>query len=75
MARGKLKWFNENKGFGFIEVNGKQDVFVHYSALENMNLEDFIEGVSLDFNIIDCDTGPQAEKVKIIKDAHDMDLS
>ena len=59
--KGKIKWYNEIKGFGFIEVEGQKDVFVHKSALaEGMKLK---EGESVSFEVEDSPKGPQATKV------------
>jgi CspA family cold shock protein len=59
--KGKIKWYNETKGFGFIEVEGQKDVFVHKSSLaEGMRLK---EGESVSFEVEDSPKGPQATKV------------
>ncbi|MDD4308154.1 MAG: cold shock domain-containing protein [Thermoplasmata archaeon] len=59
--KGKIKWYNEIKGFGFIEVEGQKDVFVHKSALsEGMKLK---EGEQVEFEVEDSPKGPQATKV------------
>jgi len=59
--KGKIKWYNEIKGFGFIEVEGQKDTFVHKSALpEGMKLK---EGESVTFEVEDSPKGPQASKV------------
>ena len=59
MKQGTVKWFNAEKGFGFIEVEGENDVFVHFSAI-NQSLE---EGQSVEFEVVEGDRGPQAANV------------
>lgn len=64
MKNGKVKWFNSEKGFGFIEVEGESDVFVHYTAIQGMsgrkNLE---EGQEVQFEVENGPKGPQATNV------------
>ena len=66
MAEGKVKWFNESKGFGFIENNEGGDVFVHYSAIQTPGFKTLKEGQSVSFDIVKGNKGPAAENVKII---------
>ncbi|MCB0348570.1 MAG: cold shock domain-containing protein [Bdellovibrionales bacterium] len=67
MASGRVKWFNETKGFGFIEHNDGHDVFVHYSALvDAQTVKTLPEGAQVSFDIIATETGPQAQNVKIL---------
>lgn len=67
MASGRVKWFNETKGFGFIEHNEGHDVFVHYSALVDTQIVKTLpEGAQVSFDIITTETGPQAKNVKIL---------
>jgi CspA family cold shock protein len=67
MANGRVKWFNETKGFGFIEHHDGNDVFVHYSALLDTQLVKTLpEGAQVSFDIIVTETGPQAKNVKIL---------
>ncbi|MEX1029896.1 MAG: cold shock domain-containing protein [Paenibacillaceae bacterium] len=61
--RGNVKWFNAEKGFGFIQVEGGDDVFVHFSAIEGEGFKSLDEGQEVEFNVIDGARGPQAEKV------------
>jgi len=66
MATGTVKWFNPDKGFGFIEQQGGPDVFVHFSAITEgdpgrRNLE---EGQRVEFDVVDGAKGPQAQNVK-----------
>jgi CspA family cold shock protein len=63
MATGKVKWFNEAKGFGFIEQESGADVFVHYTAIDGAGFRTLAEGQEVQFEIIDGPKGPQAQKV------------
>ena len=63
---GKVKWFNNSKGFGFIEREDGDDVFVHYSAIEADGYRSLDEGQAVEFEIVQGPKGPQAEKVKPI---------
>ncbi len=65
MARlqGKVKWFNNSKGYGFIGLDEGADVFVHYSAIEGDGFKSLQEGDSVEFEIVQGQKGPQADKV------------
>ncbi|TLS37503.1 cold-shock protein CspD [Pseudalkalibacillus caeni] len=63
MQNGKVKWFNAEKGFGFIEVEGGEDVFVHYSAIEGEGFKTLEEGQEVSFEIVEGNRGPQAANV------------
>lgn len=60
---GKVKWFNAEKGFGFIEVEGGDDVFVHFSAIQGDGFKTLEEGQDVEFEIVEGDRGPQAANV------------
>ena len=64
--RGKVKWFNNNKGFGFIEQENGQDVFVHYSAISGDGYKTLSEGQTVEFDLTTGAKGPQATNVSKI---------
>jgi cold shock protein len=66
MAQGTVKWFNGDKGYGFIEVEGGPDVFVHFSAITGGGYRSLNEGQKVEFDITQGQKGPQAENVKVI---------
>ncbi|MCL4322489.1 MAG: cold shock domain-containing protein [Deltaproteobacteria bacterium] len=61
--QGKVKWFNDSKGFGFIEQENGQDVFVHYSAISQDGFKTLTEGQKVEFEITNGAKGPQAINV------------
>jgi cold shock protein len=63
MQNGKVKWFNNEKGFGFIEVEGGDDVFVHFSAIQGDGYKSLEEGQEVSFEIVEGNRGPQAANV------------
>jgi CspA family cold shock protein len=65
MARitGTVKWFNDAKGFGFIQREGGADVFVHFSAIQSSGFKSLVEGDKVEFEIVDGQKGPQAANV------------
>ncbi|WP_085522414.1 cold-shock protein [Tuberibacillus sp. Marseille-P3662] len=63
MQNGTVKWFNAEKGYGFIEVEGENDVFVHYSAIQEEGFKSLEEGQSVEFEIVQGEKGPQAANV------------
>ncbi len=66
MATGTVKWFNDDKGFGFIETEGSEDVFVHFSAITGEGYRSLNEGAKVEFDIVSDTKGPRAENVTII---------
>ena len=63
MAVGRVKWFNDSKGFGFIERDNGTDVFVHYSAIKGDGYKSLQEGQAVEFDLYDGAKGPQAQNV------------
>jgi CspA family cold shock protein len=63
MARGKVKWFNEQKGFGFIEQEGGPDVFAHYSSIKAEGFKTLAEGQAVEFDVTQGPKGPKAENI------------
>ena len=62
----KVKWFNESKGFGFLEQDGGKDVFVHFSAIVSSGFKTLAEGQRVSFNVTQGQKGLQAENVQLI---------
>ncbi len=63
MQKGKVKWFNAEKGYGFIESENGGDVFVHFSAINMDGYKSLEEGMEVEFDVIDGAKGPQAANV------------
>ncbi|MHB8171168.1 MAG: cold-shock protein [Thermincolia bacterium] len=61
--QGKVKWFNAEKGFGFIESNEGGDVFVHFSAIQSEGFKTLEEGQPVEFDVVEGNRGPQAANV------------
>ncbi|MEI4800883.1 cold-shock protein CspD [Bacillus sp. NPDC077411] len=61
--QGKVKWFNSEKGFGFIEIEGADDVFVHFTAIQGEGYKSLEEGQEVSFEIVEGNRGPQATNV------------
>jgi CspA family cold shock protein len=66
MAQGTVKWFNDDKGFGFLAVDGGQDVFVHFSAIQSDGFKSLQENQRVEFEVVQGPKGPQAEKVRVV---------
>ncbi|MBT3198452.1 MAG: cold-shock protein [Phycisphaerales bacterium] len=63
MATGKVKWFNDSKGFGFIEADDGTDVFAHYSDIQSEGFKSLAEGDSVTFEVVQGDKGPRASNI------------
>jgi len=63
MTQGTVKWFNAEKGFGFIEVEGGNDVFAHFSAIQGDGFKSLDEGQKVEFEVEDGQRGPQATNI------------
>ncbi len=67
--RSKVKWFNNDKGFGFLEYKENEDIFVHYSAILSPGFKTLVEGQYVEFELVRTDKGLQAKNVVEIKTA------
>jgi len=66
MVKGTVKWFNDSKGFGFIQREDGPDVFVHFSAIKGAGFRSLREGQAVEFEIIEGPKGPQAANVNVL---------
>jgi CspA family cold shock protein len=64
MSEGKVKWFNERKGFGFIEQEDGNDIFVHFSAIQSSGFKTLNEGQQVSFDVVQGKKGLEAENVR-----------
>ena len=67
MSKGTVKWFNNQKGYGFIKAEDGKDVFVHFSGLNMEGFKTLEEGAAVEFDITDGAKGPQAVNVEVVK--------
>ena len=65
MVTGKVKWFNAEKGFGFITSEEGKDIFVHFSAIQADGYKSLEEGQTVDYDVTETDRGPQAQNVVV----------
>lgn len=65
-VKGTVKWFNEAKGFGFIEQNSGPDVFAHYSSIVGSGFKTLVEGQQVEFTVTQGQKGPQAENIVVV---------
>ena len=66
--QGRVKWFNKEKGFGFIVVDGEEDIFIHYTNIEMEGYKTLKENQLVEFYLIRTDKGNQAEHIRVIKE-------
>ncbi len=64
MAQGSVKWFNDAKGFGFIQQDSGPDVFVHFSAISGDGFKSLVEGDRVEFDVVQGQKGPQSSNVR-----------
>jgi CspA family cold shock protein len=64
MAEGTVKWFNDSKGYGFIQQEGGDDLFVHHSAIQGEGFKSLAEGARVSFDVVQGNKGPAAENVR-----------
>ena len=67
MSEGSVKWFNEKKGYGFIQQENGQDLFVHYTAIQGDGFKTLAEGQKVRFEVEDTPKGPKAKNVQVIQ--------
>ncbi len=66
MAKGTVKWFNESKGYGFIQGEDGVDIFVHFSGISGSGFRSLQEGQQVDFEVTEGPKGPQASNVRVL---------
>jgi CspA family cold shock protein len=67
VGEGQVKWFNEKKGYGFIQQENGQDLFVHYTAIQGDGFKTLAEGQKVRFEVEDTPTGPKPKNVQVIQ--------
>jgi CspA family cold shock protein len=67
VGEGQVKWFNEKKGYGFIQQENGQDLFVHYTAIQGDGFKTLAEGQKVSFEVEDTPKGPKAKNVQVIQ--------
>ncbi len=72
MMIGRVKWFNNDKGYGFIEFKENEDIFVHYSAIEVEGYKTLSEGQLVEFKLVETSKGYQAINVKLVKETTEV---
>lgn len=72
VVRGRVKWFNNEKGYGFIDYTENEDIFVHYSAISQEGYKTLSEGQYVEFNLLETTKGYQALDVKVIKEPSEI---
>jgi CspA family cold shock protein len=65
--RGIVKWFKDDKGYGFIEREGEKDIFVHFSAIQAQGFKSLVQGQEVEFELVDGPRGPQASNVSKVE--------
>ncbi len=65
MAIGKVKWFNDSKGFGFIQIHEGGEIFVHWSAIQNNGYKTLSQGQEVEFDVYEGQKGPEAQNVTL----------
>ena len=65
-SRGTVKWFNDAKGYGFIQAEDGRDLFVHFSAIQGAGFRSLAEGAEVEFDVVDGAKGPQAADVRAV---------